>query len=403
MRGGRVTESRRARRVALRLRRRGEPPDLRDRAELLTDRVVVGMFQEIPAYANADAGFREVVGIVVRKLVDQVLELFVELRHATHHEVQELVSLCIPPVEQGVTLEDMLEVFRIAQDVLWWELDRVVEEGALAEPRMALELSHLGVDYITALARGVASEYVHGERVWLARQDAERALIRGVLDAPPRIEEATRACHALDLRLLGEWRCVLYEPAGDVSPSVSVERIGEQIDGARRELGCRAALVVDAERVVLALQDGSAAPPPPPGARAGVGGRHAGAQGMRISYDEAREALTAAERRGLDVLDIEGARLDRILMGSLSPAQLAAELLAKVEDEPSSRQTLLLETLEAWLDEQGSVTETAKRLHLHPQSTRYRMERVREFFGELLDDPDGRLQLHLAVKSRRVS
>ena len=397
-----MAESRRARRVAVRLRRRGEPPDLRGRADLLTDRIVAGMFQEIPAYANADAGFREVVGIVVRKLVDQVLELFVELRHATHHEVQELVSLCIPPVEQGVTLEDMLEVFRIAQDVLWWELDRVVEEGELAEPRVALELSHLGVDFISALARGVANEYVHGERVWLARQDAERALIRGVLDAPPRIEEATRACHALDLRLLGEWRCVLYEPLDGDDPGTALDRVAEQVDAARREVGCRGALIVDAERVVLAVQDGSAAPPPPDGARAGLGGRHPGAQGMRISYDEAREALTAAERRGLTMLDIEGARLDRILMGSLSPSQLATELLARVEQESPSRRTLILETLEAWLDEQGSITETAKRLHLHPQSTRYRLERVREVFGELLDDPEGRLQLHLAVKSRRV-
>lgn len=396
-----MPESRRGRRVSLRLRRRGEPPDLRHRADLLTDRVVVGMFQEIPAYANADAEFREVVGIVVRKLVDQVLELFVELRHATHHEVRELVSLCIPPVEQGVTLEDMLEVFRIAQDVLWWELDRVIEEGDLAEPRLALELSHFGVDFITALSRGVANEYVHGERVWLARQDAERALVRGVLDAPPRIEEATRACHALDLRLLGEWRCVLYQPAEDATAG-ALERLAETVDGARRELGCRGALVVDAERVVLVVQDGAQLPTPAYGACAGVGGRHPGAQGMRISYDEASEALTAARRRGLPMLDIEEARLDRILMGALSPSQLAAELLGRVESEPPARQKLVLETLEAWLDEQGSITETAKRLHLHPQSTRYRLERVREVFGELLDDPDGRLQLHLAVKSRRV-
>ena len=396
-----MVEPRRGRRVGLRLRRRGEPPDLRDRAELLTDRIVVGMFQEIPAYANADAEFREVVGIVVRKLVDQVLELFVELRHATHHEVQELVSLCIPPVEQGVTLEDMLEVFRIAQDVLWWELDRVIDEGELTEPRLALEISHLGVDFITALSRGVANEYVHGERVWLARQDAERALVRGVLDAPPRIEEATRACHALDLRLLGEWRCVLYQPDED-APAAALERLAEAVDGARRELGCRGALVVDAERVVLVVQDGTQLPAPGEGATAGVGGRHAGAQGMRISYDEASEALTAARRRGLPMLDIEEARLDRILMGALSPSQLATELLARVESEPRARQKLVLETLEAWLDEQGSITETAKRLHLHPQSTRYRLERVREVFGELLDDPDGRLQLHLAVKSRRL-
>jgi DNA-binding PucR family transcriptional regulator len=92
-----------------------------------------------------------------------------------------------------------------------------------------------------------------------------------------------------------------------------------------------------------------------------------------------------------------------MIMGSLSAAELAAELLAVLDEQSPSRREMLLETLEAWLDEQGGATATAKRLNLHVQSARYRIEQLREVFGDVLDDPEGRLQLHLAVKSLRVT
>ena len=36
------------------------------------------------------------------------------------------------------------------------------------------------------------------------------------------------------------------------------------------------------------------------------------------------------------------------------------------------------ETLRAWLDAHGDVTATARALHIHPQSVRYRLARLRE-------------------------
>ncbi|WP_305784766.1 PucR family transcriptional regulator [Symbioplanes lichenis] len=59
-----------------------------------------------------------------------------------------------------------------------------------------------------------------------------------------------------------------------------------------------------------------------------------------------------------------------------------------------------LETLYAWLREQGQVMATASALHAHPQTVRYRLRKIRRVAGELLDDPDARLSLQLALRHR---
>src|SRR5581483_8077490 len=55
-------------------------------------------------------------------------------------------------------------------------------------------------------------------------------------------------------------------------------------------------------------------------------------------------------------------------------------------------------TLRAWLRAPGQRKTIAIELGVHPQTVRYRMARLRELFGELLDDPDGRFELELALR-----
>ncbi|MFT5564742.1 MAG: hypothetical protein ACI970_001477 [Myxococcota bacterium] len=395
--GSRVGE----RPLAERLEGRGAGPDLRDRTELLTDRIVAEMDRTVPSFLHAPDAFRAVVPLVVGRIVTQVLTLFVELRPPSRHEVRDLVDVCVPATGQGVTLEDMLGVFRIAQDVLWSELHRATDEDAVTDPLIALELSHVGVTLITELSRGVTAEYLRGDRVWLQRRDAERALIRGVLDAPPRIEDATRAAHALDLRLFGAWRCAVYELVDATKDLPDPAALVQALEDARATWGVRGAITAEAD-VVLLMTQGDDALAPPAGVRVGIGNVGEGAQGMRTSHAEALDALAVAQRRDLPSLTADEARLGRVLLGSLSPTELADAVLAAIDAEPEARRQMLHETLEAWLDAQGSATVTARRLRLHVQSTRYRITQLRTVLGDALDDPDQRLQLHLAVRARAL-
>jgi DNA-binding PucR family transcriptional regulator len=59
-------------------------------------------------------------------------------------------------------------------------------------------------------------------------------------------------------------------------------------------------------------------------------------------------------------------------------------------------------TLAAWLAEQGRMQAVAERLHVHPQTVRYRLARLRELFGDALDDPQRRFELELALRAEGV-
>ena len=55
-------------------------------------------------------------------------------------------------------------------------------------------------------------------------------------------------------------------------------------------------------------------------------------------------------------------------------------------------------TLRAWLDHQGEASRAAAELHVHPQTVRYRLARLRELLGGALDTPAGRFELALALR-----
>ena len=78
---------------------------------------------------------------------------------------------------------------------------------------------------------------------------------------------------------------------------------------------------------------------------------------------------------------------------------LAGARLEPLEAETPASRTRLTETLRAWLDHQGEVVRVAAELHVHPQTVRYRLARLRELFGETLESPGGRFDLALALRS----
>jgi PucR C-terminal helix-turn-helix domain len=84
---------------------------------------------------------------------------------------------------------------------------------------------------------------------------------------------------------------------------------------------------------------------------------------------------------------------DPAVLGDLATARLAP-----LDRETPASRARLASTLRAWLDHQGEVARVAADLHVHPQTVRYRLNRLRELFGEALDRPGGRFELALALR-----
>jgi len=60
------------------------------------------------------------------------------------------------------------------------------------------------------------------------------------------------------------------------------------------------------------------------------------------------------------------------------------------------------ETLLAWLQSGGNAREVARRLHIHPQTARYRPRQLQLLFGDALHEPDARFELEIALRAERL-
>ena len=63
---------------------------------------------------------------------------------------------------------------------------------------------------------------------------------------------------------------------------------------------------------------------------------------------------------------------------------------------------MLADTLAAYLDGFGDVAAVAQRLHVHPNTVRYRVRRIEKLLSTSLDDPEDRLSSHLGPAGDRA-
>ncbi|GAA3764229.1 PucR family transcriptional regulator [Salinactinospora qingdaonensis] len=81
---------------------------------------------------------------------------------------------------------------------------------------------------------------------------------------------------------------------------------------------------------------------------------------------------------------------------------MAQARLAPLEQLRPALRDRMAETLLAWLQSGYNANEVALRLHVHPQTVRYRLRRLEELFGDQLRDPDHRFELELVLRVRSL-
>jgi sugar diacid utilization regulator len=138
--------------------------------------------------------------------------------------------------------------------------------------------------------------------------------------------------------------------------------------------------------------------------RVAAGRAYPGAYGIARSYEEAREALTLAERLQLDapVVDARDMLVYRVLIRDqaaivdLIQAVLGPLTQARGGAEP------LLATLEAYFATGEVATEAARRLNMSVRTVTYRLDKVKTLTGHDPGDPAQRFTLHIAVLGARL-
>jgi hypothetical protein len=352
--------------------------------EPLVERARERIRDEIPEFARvpADALSQAIRGNITRALI-----ALRDLRPPTEAELEGAAEVGRERAEQGLTIDAVLHAYRISISALWSRFGEVARErgadvgSVLAFSETLWLWADAVMDIVAAAHREVELEQAREEQ---QRRDAfVLALLTGSLSAAELRRES--ATHGLD----ADRTYVPFRARGSQGHRVAAALAG---DGG---------LVISLDRDLAGIA--LAAPPAVAGVACGLGFPARLAQ-VAESFALASRALQTAVAFGQ-----EGAFSLADL--SIRPAILADEPLGDAFaaryleplDALGRMGAELDTTLRAWFDQEMRIDETARVLHVHPNTLRHRLRRFEEATGTTLRDPRHLVELWWALERRRLA
>jgi len=124
-------------------------------------------------------------------------------------------------------------------------------------------------------------------------------------------------------------------------------------------------------------------------------------------YFEARSCLATLVTLGRvgEVSDSAGLGLARLVLGYNGPVELGGFLrgtLGPLLEYDDQRGTELVRTLDLWFASGGSLAETGRRLHVHPNTVTQRLARIGSLLGADWRAPQRALEQQLAIQLWRL-
>jgi DNA-binding PucR family transcriptional regulator len=138
--------------------------------------------------------------------------------------------------------------------------------------------------------------------------------------------------------------------------------------------------------------------------RLGVSRARAGADGVRLGYDEARSAAELADRlgRGGPVVHADDMLIYTVLARDREPMVELVERVLRPLSAARGGAGPLLDTIEVYAGRGGVVLAAARDLHLSPRALTYRLARIHELTAFDPTEPDDRYVLQTAVLGARL-
>ncbi len=138
--------------------------------------------------------------------------------------------------------------------------------------------------------------------------------------------------------------------------------------------------------------------------RIGVGRPHQGPGGVRLSYEQAREALRLGGRLGASgrVFDAADFMVQRVLVRDEAAMRELVDAVLTPLTSARGGAEQLLKTLEAYFAAGGNASLGARSLHLSVRAFTYRLERIAQLTGRDPVEPAQRFELQAAVTGARL-
>jgi hypothetical protein len=361
----------------------------------ITEEILATIARDVPEYQRPLEGS---FGRGIRTGVGEALLRFVALIRdpdAGREPGREVyVELGRGEQRQGRTLDSLQAAYRIGARVAW---RRIAAAGRRAnlEPEPLTLLAEAIFAYIDELAADSVDGYAQAQaEVEDRRRRRRRELTTLLLRRPPAdradLEAAARAAGWQLPNQLAAAACAEAD-LGGVARRLPPETLATTIDGTGCLLlpdpqgpGRSGALERAVRRRALAL--GPAVEPAAAAESWSLAQALLRAAGGMVPAD----GLLRAEDHLAELLLFEG----RALAG-----RIAARRLRSLADLTPKAQARMRETALAHVRHNGNAVAMAAEMHVHPQTARYRIARLRELIGDELDDPDARFELEIALRA----
>ncbi|MGW2013489.1 PucR family transcriptional regulator [Streptomyces sp. NPDC001927] len=332
------------------------------------------------------------------------IEMISAPRDSPRRDLEHADELGRRRAEQGMPLELVVHAYRHAGQLVW---DALIEDASGFPSRLAALTQSATIMWSAVDAQAdTASEAYRATELELRRRTDEQlqALLDALLHGQRSPEVTSRAAAGLDLPEHGRYAVVVLRHDRREVP----EPFHRRLQGAGVRFLWR--MGADCEFGVVSLTEGTGLDalsellegrcPGPGGISPVVTGlaelgraRRLAELALRTSPPESRQIV----------------RLDRRMAGALVVGQpelaglLVADVLgALLELDPADR-AILLETLDVWLDCEGSAGRAASRLYCHRNTVFNRLRRLEQLTARSLSRPRDLTEMTLALDAFRLT
>ena len=384
--------------------------------EPLARDMAAAILSEVPEYARPDDdSYARVVHQVARDAVHQFAARIADPAAPGEPITRMFHDIGRVEAAAGRSLDALHTALRVGARVTWQRLREKARQGG-GDADVFARLGESIFRYLDELAAACSAGYAEARAEFAGEAERLRHRLLDLLVADPPTPPETIASLAATIGWRLPRRVVavaLKAPAGACSGSLAPLPPDVLVDLAGRE-PCLLMPDPDGPGRRRQLEDGlrkwpvTAQPEDgPPGCLAAVGPAVPLARAS-ASLRWARRALSLAQRNpagqaadGIVRCDEQLATL--VLLADAELARvLSGQALAPLRGLRPEQADRLAETLLAWLESADNAGVAASRLHVHPQTVRYRLRQLTELFGDALSDPDSRFALQVALRVRRL-
>ena len=367
--------------------------------EAIAAETLAAIAREVPEYARPlegsfGRGIRTGVGEALRQFVSLIRDP--EGGRGVGREVY--VALGRGELRQGRTLDSLQAAYRVGARVAWRRISAAGRRGRLDPEELSL-LAEAIFAYIDELSAESVEGYAEAQaevedRRRRLRHELAAILLREPPPAEADLEAAARQAGWPLPRTVAALACAESDVAA-LARRLPAGTLATVVEGT----GC---LLLPTPRAPAGRLRSSA--PPATGPRPWARPAPSPSSHPRGRWPARRcSRVEAGALPGERLLAVEDHLADLFVLGAEGLAErIAARRLAPLEELTEKARARMAETALAYVRRGGNSVAMAEELHVHPQTARYRIARLRELLGEQLDDPDARFELELALRAREL-